>query len=96
VFDRPYAQLSAEYNVAPSTIGSIKQRVSWPELGRKEGTKAPRISPRRGASKKGVTPEIIRAIRASTDRGVDLAARYGLKPQDITDIRKRRSWAHID
>jgi hypothetical protein len=26
---RPYAEIAADYNVAPSTIGSIKQRQSW-------------------------------------------------------------------
>ncbi len=29
---RTYTQIAAEYNVAPSTIGSIKQRVSWQHL----------------------------------------------------------------
>jgi hypothetical protein len=29
---RPYADIAAEYNVAPSTIGSLKQRVSWKHL----------------------------------------------------------------
>lgn len=93
---RPYAQLAAEYGVARSTIGSIKQRVSWPELSAVEVVKAKRVSPRRGTSKKGVTPDIVREIRASTERGIDLAERYGLKPQDISDIRHRRSWTHID
>jgi len=93
---RPHAVIAAEYGVHPATIGSIKQRVSWQHLGLEKGVKAPRVSPRRGKSNKGVTPEIVRDIRQSTARGVDLAAKYGLKPQDITDIRKRRSWAHIE
>lgn len=29
---RPYAEIAAQYNVKPSTIGSIKQRVSWKHL----------------------------------------------------------------
>jgi len=29
---RPYAEIASEYNVAPSTIGSLKQRVSWKNL----------------------------------------------------------------
>jgi hypothetical protein len=92
---RPYAQLAAEYGVHAGTISSLKNRDSWPELGPDKGAKAKRVSPRRGTSKKGVTPEIVREIRTSTERGIDLAARFGLKPQDITDIRKRRSWAHV-
>jgi len=92
----PYTQLAAEYGVSVGTISDIKNRTSWPELGDEKGAKAKRISARRGKSSKGVTPEIVRDIRQSNERGVDLAAKYGLKPQDITDIRKRRSWAHIE
>lgn len=29
---RPYAEIATDYNVAPSTIGSIKQRASWKHL----------------------------------------------------------------
>ena len=29
---RPYTEIATQYNVAPSTIGSIKQRVSWRHL----------------------------------------------------------------
>lgn len=93
---RPYAQIATEYGVHVQTISSLKNRDSWGHLGTEKGVKAKRNSPRRGKSDKGVTPKIVRAIRASTERGVDLAARYGLKPQDISDIRHRRSWAHIE
>jgi len=29
---RPYVEIASEYNVAPSTIGSLKQRVSWKNI----------------------------------------------------------------
>lgn len=93
---RPHSQIAAEYKVHIQTISSLKTRASWAHLGIEKGVKAPRISPRRGKSKAGITPEIVREIRASTERGVDLAARFGIKPQDVSDIRHRRSWAHID
>lgn len=93
---RPHSQIAHDCDVSPGTISDIKRRISWTYLGTERGVKAKRISPRRGKSDKGVTPEIVRAIRASEERGIDLAARYGLKPQDISDIRHRRSWAHID
>ncbi len=93
---RPHSQIAAEFDVSTATISDIKRRRSWQHLGLTPGVKAKRISPRRGKSDKGVTPEIVRAIRASEERGIDLAARYGLKPQDISDIRHRRSWAHIE
>lgn len=92
---RPYSQIAAEYGVSDGNIGSIKQRKSWPHLGQEKGIKAKRISPRRGKSDK-ITPEIVLAIRASTERGVDLAARYGIRPQNVSEIRHGRSWAHIE
>lgn len=43
-----------------------------------------------------VTPEIVRTIRASTDTERDLAKRFGISNTTVHDIRKRRSWAHVD
>jgi len=37
----------------------------------------------------------VRAIRASTDRGVDLAERYGVSTATISVIRSRKVWKHI-
>lgn len=42
-----------------------------------------------------ITKEIVLAIRASDEQGTVLAARYGLAPATIGDIRKRRTWKHI-
>jgi hypothetical protein len=92
---RPHAQIAHEYGVHVQTISSLKTRVSWPHLGKAKGVKARRVSPMRGKSKKGVTPEIVRTIRTSQERGKDLAERFGLTQQDVSDIRHRRSWAHI-
>lgn len=91
---RPYAHIANEYNVATVTIASIKNRDSWSYLGSEKGAKAKRVSPRKGVSDK-ITPEIVREIRASQERGIDLAARHGVSEQTITDIRKFRSWSHV-
>lgn len=37
----------------------------------------------------------VREIRASSDKGVDLARLYGVTPTNITRIRKRKVWRHI-
>lgn len=37
----------------------------------------------------------VRAIRASSLMGIELARKYGVTPSAITAIRKRRTWAHI-
>lgn len=90
---RPYSVIGAEYNIHPATVGSIKNRDSWPML---EGAaqKAKRVSHRKGVSKV-FTPDDIRLIRSMTETGKALAAKYNVTPATICDIRKRRSWAHI-
>lgn len=92
---RPYSQIAADYAVAASTIGSIKQGRSWRDVDIGPIIKAKRISPRKGVSDK-ITPEAVRDIRDSPATGKELAAKYGITPQTVCDIRKRRSWAHIE
>lgn len=36
------------------------------------------------------------AIRASTEKGVALASRYGVSKGTITDIRRGRTWPHLN
>jgi hypothetical protein len=95
---RPYSEIAHAYGVAASTIGSIKNRVSWSHLEVDHIHKNPRgdggIS-RRGKSDR-ITPEIVRIIRASAEQGKLLAERFQVSPQMITAIRKRRCWAHVE
>jgi HNH endonuclease len=42
-----------------------------------------------------VTEEIVLAIRASSESGVALAKKYGIRPTTVCDIRKRRTWDHV-
>lgn len=91
---RTYTEIAADYGVSASTIGSIKQRISWRSVAG-EPVKAKRISPRRGVSEK-ITPAIVKEIRASGAALKELAAKHGVSPQTICDIRKRRSWSHIE
>ena len=42
-----------------------------------------------------ITEELVREIRASTERNADIARRIGLSKQSIADIRKRRTWKHV-
>lgn len=92
---RPYAAIAADYDVHPATISSIKNRQSWRHL---DGVaaKAPRIGQRGEACYRAVlTDQDVRDIRASNERGKDLAERYGVSRATITDIRKGRSWKHL-
>lgn len=92
---RTYGELGAIYGVSAGTIGSIKARASWAHVDAPLVKGSNRGHARRGVSDK-LTPAIIREIRASTERGRDLAARFGISPQSVTDIRKRRSWKHVE
>jgi hypothetical protein len=92
---RPYAAIAADYGVAAATIGSLKQRHSWRHI-------AGEVVRHKRVGKQGetcyaakLTAEDVLAIRASSEPGKDLALKYGVSPQSITDIRKRRSWSHI-
>lgn len=38
----------------------------------------------------------VRVIRASTDKQKDIAAKFGITQTTVSDIRRRKSWAHID
>jgi hypothetical protein len=43
-----------------------------------------------------LTETEVRAIRESQETGVALAAQYGVSTTQVSDIRNRRSWQHID
>ncbi len=94
---RPYAQIAADYGVRPSTIGSIKQRVAWRHLSVNEVARAKKIG-MRGETQWSthLTEANVREIRSSNLSGMELATKYEVSPQTITDIRKRRSWKHVD
>ena len=92
---RPHALIAADYGVMPSTIGSIKQRVSWKHI-KEDAVHAPRIGQRGEkfyAAK--LKEEDVIFIRTSGMKGKELAEKFGVSQQTITDIRKFRSWTHI-
>ncbi len=92
---RPNSRIAADYGVASQTIASIKNKDSWQHITDVDPVKAKRVSPRKGVSDK-ITPEIVRDIRSGKETGKQLAEKYGITQQTVCDIRKRRSWAHIE
>lgn len=42
-----------------------------------------------------LTEDIVREIRQSSARGIDLAARYGVSGSLISQVKNRRLWAHV-
>ncbi len=47
------------------------------------------------AGRRVVTEELVREIRASTERECDLVRRLGLDQATVNHIRHRRSWRHV-
>ena len=45
--------------------------------------------------KSKLDPNMVRAIRASTESGVALAARHGVSPACISHTRNRVFWRHV-
>jgi len=63
----------------------------------RDGTYSPPPGWGRGNKNKNAkaTPEIVRAIRESDEILKVLASRYGLNISTVSEIRRRRTWAHL-
>lgn len=93
---RPYAEIAAEYGVAPATVGDIKNRKSWKVVENPIVLKAKRRGMRGETQWQArLTADDVRTIRASKESGKELARRFGVSPQTICDIRKGRKWQHV-
>lgn len=93
---RPHVQIALEYGVTASTITSLKSRHTWRNITDVAPVKTIR-SDRRGelCPVAKLKNEAVIEIRSSSMRGKDLAAKFGVSQQTVTDIRKNRSWKHI-
>lgn len=92
---RPHTELAVEFGVTAQTIRDVKNLRSWMHLDA-EVIKSVRIGNRGEKSYAAkITAEDVREIRSSNLTGRELAQRYGVSPQSITDIRKFRSWKHL-
>lgn len=43
-----------------------------------------------------LTPEMVREIRAAVGYQRDIAAKYGVTQTTVSDIKRRRSWTHVE
>lgn len=92
---RPYSVIGHDYGVHAQTISSIKNRQSWAHVDVDHIVKPERVSHRKGKSDR-INDDIVREIRSSSTPGSELAERYGVSRQLITNIRKRRVWKHVE
>lgn len=90
---RNYHEIAAEYGVHKGYVWDIKNGRA------RGGAGGSAVRAERGARgikrSRNLTEDDVRYVRASNERGVDLAVRFGIAVQTVCDIRKRRSWKHI-
>lgn len=92
---RSHTELAFEFGVTTQTIRDVKNLRSWAHLDT-EVVKSERIGNRGEKSYAAkITAADVLEIRASNLSGRELAQRYGITPQSVTDIRKFRSWKHV-
>ena len=93
---RKQAEIAEAYGVSATTIGSIKQRKSWSHIAIDQVAKATRIGMRGETQWNAkLTGNDVSFIRLSNAAGKDLAKKFSVTPQAITNIRKGRIWKHI-
>jgi hypothetical protein len=87
-------ELAAKYKVAVVTVWRVKTGVTWPhaggEIGRKSGYK--------GASngRAVLTERQARIIKKSNELNKVLAVKYGVHSDTISDIKRGKTWRHLD
>lgn len=86
--------LASKYGGTFQTISDIRRRKRWAHLSGKAALSGHARGERSGKSK--ITADDVRAIRASSAPLKDEAARYGVAPAYISQIRHRKTWRHIE
>lgn len=92
---RPFSAIATDFNITASTISDIKKRKSWKHVNivairsKKQGSKGSKHYSTK------LIDEDIREIRNSKESGKIIAEKFGISVQTVCDIRKRRSWAHV-
>jgi hypothetical protein len=94
---RPFLQIASDYNITAQTISDLKNRRSWKSLSDVTVIRSKRIGNRgEKCPVSKLKKEAVIEIRSSSMRGKDLATKFGVSQQTVTDIRKNRSWKHIN
>lgn len=93
-------EVANQYGVWPKAILDIWRGESWVHISRDGDWSGPRPIPRRiprgsDVALAKLTDDDVRAIRQSTGKGRDLARHYGVSPSVISNVRNRKTWAHV-
>jgi DNA-binding CsgD family transcriptional regulator len=94
---RTQAIIAKEYGISPMTVSDIKRRYSWNHLAHIPSVKSEsdKHSGRQGKSQ-NLDEQNVKEKRTSTEKYGILAARYGISVPTACDIRKRKSWKHVE
>lgn len=96
--DPPEGAREAAHSCGNGHLGCVNPaHLRWASRSENEGDKASHGTVRKGSAinTSRLNEDDVRAIRASTDRGLDLAKRYGVHPSTVSEIRLRQSWAWL-
>lgn len=93
---RRYADIAKDFGIHKQHVLALKARTTrgWVQIDPAEIVRSSR-GVGGAARSKSLSDDDVRAIRASPEKGVTLAQRYGVSSATICDIQKRRSWKHI-
>jgi transposase-like protein len=87
---RGHSAVAREYGVSPQVVFYVRKAAG-------EDTPAYKSEAQRSANPNvRLTPDDIRAIRADTRKPRFVAADYGIIPDYVTMIRKRKVWKHVE
>ena len=97
---RPSRAVATEYGVRYSTVNHLRKDGSWPSLGpvvMATLQPAPRLNQARGerSAMAMLTEEQVYAIRADPRSGREIAADLGIGLQNVYQIKRRKTWAHL-
>lgn len=95
---RAHSTVAREYQTSAAEIHYIRTQgwsnIPKPDIQYEDGRT---LTSRGNANPNSrLTEEIVRAIRASDAKPGVLAKQYGIKPDTVTKIRRRLSWAHVE
>jgi hypothetical protein len=92
---RYYREIAADYGLSLASICRLKSREAWAHLNIERAPQLKRASPPWKVCNK-LNPEIIIAIRKSSEPHLWLAKRYGVSCPTIVAVRRRETWRHIE
>ena len=92
---RPVREVAASFGISERTVQALKTGVTWKlQVADRTDIRGPAKGERHGAAK--LTAADVRAIRADHRRGADIAADFGIHQSNVSLIKLRKKWRHVE